>query len=162
MKSPTGQHDQSLFINRELSWLAFNGRVLEEAADSSIPLFERLKFAAIAASNLDEFFMVRVARLQQTIDEGDATPDLTGLTPTQQLAAVSQEAHQFVAALYRLVNDELLTALAAHQIRLATFADLDQAQRGSITSYFKESVLPCSRRWRLTSSGPFRCWRRSA
>ena len=70
-----------LFINRELSWLAFNERVLEEAADPTTPLLERVKFAAIAAANLDEFFMVRVAAVKREIEDGDTAPDLAGLTP---------------------------------------------------------------------------------
>ncbi len=88
------------FLNRELSWLAFNERVLEEAVDPDTPLLERAKFVAIAASNLDEFFMVRVARLKQMIEEADPTVDLSGLTAGQQLIAVSERAHTFVAALY--------------------------------------------------------------
>src|SRR5262249_16049585 len=88
------------------------------------------------------FFMVRVARLQQAIDEGDSSPDLAGRTPAQQLAAVSEEAHQFVAALDGLLNDELLGALAAHGLHLTTCADLNLAQRASMASFFKESVQP--------------------
>ena len=79
--TPPHPHDTSLFINRELSWLAFNERVLEEALDAKTPLLERVKFAAIAASNLDEFFMVRVAGLQQAVEDGETSPDLSGLTP---------------------------------------------------------------------------------
>jgi len=81
-----------LFLNRELSWLEFNGRVLEEATDAGNPLLERLKFATIVAGNLDEFFMVRVAALQNAVAEGDTAPDLAGLTPSQQLRAISERA----------------------------------------------------------------------
>ena len=95
----TPSPQESWFFNRELSWLAFNERVLEEAVDPATPLLERAKFAAIAASNLDEFFMVRVARLKQMIEEEDPTADLAGLTARQQLTAVSERAHAFVAAL---------------------------------------------------------------
>ena len=78
----------ALFLNRELSWLAFNERVLEEAADPRTPLLERVKFVAIASSNLDEFFMVRVAALEEAVAAGDESRDLAGLTPAEQLAAI--------------------------------------------------------------------------
>lgn len=84
------------FFNRELSWLEFNQRVLDEALDESLPLLERLKFLAITASNLDEFFMVRVGGLQILAEQGIAAPDPSGMTPAQQLAAVSQRAHEMV------------------------------------------------------------------
>jgi polyphosphate kinase len=135
-------HDGSLFINRELSWLAFNERVLDEAADASVPLLERVKFAAIAASNLDEFFMVRVAGLKHALAEGDTAPDLAGLTPARQLAEVGERAHAFVNALYRLVLDSLLPSLSTHRIRLLGFSDLTGAQRASLAAFFKEAVLP--------------------
>src|SRR5262249_32030032 len=86
--SVESRHSPERFINRELSWLAFNERVLEEAADPTNPLLERVKFAAIVGSNLDEFFMVRVASLRHAVADGDATPDPSGLTPSEQLAAI--------------------------------------------------------------------------
>jgi polyphosphate kinase len=134
--------EAALFISRELSWLAFNERVLEEAADPSVALLERVKFAAIAASNLDEFFMVRVAGLQQAVDEGDTACDLSGLTAAQQLAAVAERAHRFVGELYRLVGDDLLPALTAQRTRLLAFAELNEAQRVSMAAFFRDSVLP--------------------
>ncbi len=81
-----------LFLNRELSWLEFNGRVLEEATNTETPLLERLKFATIVANNLDEFFMVRVAALAQALADGDHTADNAGLTPEQQLALIADKA----------------------------------------------------------------------
>ena len=113
-----------LFLNRELSWLAFNERVLEEAADPRTPLLERLKFASIAAGNLDEFFMVRVASLHEAVSDDDASVDLTGLTPQQQLTAVARRSHDFVAALYDLTTRELLPALAKHKIRVVSLEEL--------------------------------------
>jgi polyphosphate kinase len=93
--------DPELFLNRELSWLAFNARVLEEAIDATNPLLERLKFTTIVASNLDEFFMVRVAAVKNAIVDGDSAPDLAGLTPREQLAAIQARAHEMVDTLYR-------------------------------------------------------------
>ncbi len=132
--------DSALFINRELSWLAFNERVLEEAADPGTPLLERVKFAAIAASNLDEFFMVRVAGLEHAIAEHDTSLDLSGRTPSQQLAAVARCSQEFVAALYDLATRELLPALAAHKIRIVALEDL--GDRPAVSAFFRASVLP--------------------
>jgi polyphosphate kinase len=85
------------YINRELSWLEFNQRVLDEARDDSVPLLERLKFLAITASNLDEFFMVRVGGLQMLARQGSARTDPSGMTPDEQLQAISSRTHQMTA-----------------------------------------------------------------
>jgi polyphosphate kinase len=148
-------HDNSLFINRELSWMAFNERVLEEAADPATPLLERVKFAAIAASNLDEFFMVRVAGLKEAVADGDTVPDLAGLTPARQLTAIAERAHAFVATLHRLVNAELLPALAARGIRLVAFSELTEARRAALSGFFRESVLPVLTPLAIDVSRPF-------
>jgi len=153
--TPPHPHDTSLFINRELSWLAFNERVLEEAVDSKTPLLERVKFAAIAASNLDEFFMVRVAGLQQAVEDGETSPDLSGLTPSQQLDAVRVRSQAFVAALYRLVTAELLPALASHGIRLLAYSDLNDSQRKALGAFFAEAVLPVLTPLAIDVSRPF-------
>src|SRR5262252_3654761 len=103
--------DPALYINRETSWLAFNCRVLEEANDERNPLLERVKFLAISASNLDEFFEVRVAGLLQRIEEGfiDAGPD--GLTAQQERELIAKETHEFVEEQYECWNSRLLPAL---------------------------------------------------
>jgi polyphosphate kinase len=147
--------DVRLFINRELSWLAFNERVLEEAADSRNPLLERVKFAAISASNLDEFFMVRVAGLQQAVEDGDTTPDASGLTPLQQLNAVRERVQAFVTALYTLANEDRIPSLAAQRIHLQPLADLDEGQRVAIAAFFQESVLPVLTPLAIDVSRPF-------
>ncbi|MCX7914923.1 MAG: RNA degradosome polyphosphate kinase, partial [Verrucomicrobiae bacterium] len=92
-------------INRELSWLEFNRRVLEEANDTSLPLLERLKFLAITGSNLDEFFMVRVGGLQQLHAQGVRLTDASGRSPARQLAEISERVHQLVAEQYRCLTE---------------------------------------------------------
>jgi polyphosphate kinase len=152
---PGDAHDSGLFLTREVSWLAFNERVLAEAADPATPLLERVKFAAIAASNLDEFFMVRVAGLKQDVADGDQAPDLAGLTAARQLVAIGERAHAFVSALYRLTIDELLPALAAHRIGLLPFGGLSEARQASLATFFRDSVLPVLTPLAIDVSRPF-------
>ena len=148
-------HDPGLFLNRELSWLAFNERVLAEAASPDVPLLERVKFAAIGASNLDEFFMVRVAGLKRAVEDEDTTPDLAGRTSAQQLADVAARAQAFVAALSRLAAGDLLPALTSHGIRLLSWRDLDAVRRTALGTYFAESVLPVLTPLAIDVSRPF-------
>ncbi len=129
------------FFNRELSWLAFNDRVFAEAANPSNPLLERLRFATIVASNLDEFFMVRVAALKNAIYEGDTRPDDSGMTPSQQLEAVSERANTMLGDLHTLVWDALVPALAEHGILIRRLADLSAAEHAAVSAYFKSDVL---------------------
>ena len=143
------------FINRELSWLAFNERVLEEAVDPTTPLIERVKFAAIAASNLDEFFMVRVAQLKHAILDGDRTPDPAGLNPEQQLTAVHARTHAFMDALYGLTTGDLLPALEGHDIRIVRYAALTDPRRASLASYFRDAILPILTPLAIDVSRPF-------
>jgi polyphosphate kinase len=147
--------ETSLFFNRELSWLAFNERVLEQAADPATPLLERVKFAAIAASNLDEFFMVRVAGLRQQIEEDDTAPDLAGLSPAQQLEAVRVAARALVARLYDVTTGDLLPSLAAKGIRVTALADLPDARRSALGSSFRDAVLPVLTPLAIDVSRPF-------
>ena len=131
------------FINRELSWLDFNARVLEEAEDPSNPLLERVKFLAIFSSNLDEFFMVRVAGLrEQAFGDGapqDYTPD--GVPPIMQLQRLSKRTQELVAQQYRCWNDAVLPQLAQAGIRLLRFSELDAAQRETLDRFFRERAF---------------------
>src|ERR1700761_944408 len=136
--------DPSLFINRELSWLEFNERVLEEARDPSVPLLERLRFLAISASNLDEFFEVRVAGLQaqlyDDLEPQDPPPD--GMTPLAQLNEISKRAHDFVRRQYETWHDDLCPALAKHGILLCDYDDLSDDQQAYLDDYFHSQVYP--------------------
>jgi polyphosphate kinase len=134
--------DPSLYINRETSWLAFNRRVLEEADDDRNPLLERVKFLAISASNLDEFFEVRVAGLLQRIEEGfiDAGPD--ALSAQQERELIAGETHDFVEEQYECWNKKLLPALAKENIRVLDLKDLSSEQERFIESYCEKEVDP--------------------
>src|SRR5215469_7355809 len=139
---PRSVEDPSLYINREASWLAFNRRVLEEANDEQNPLLERVKFLAISASNLDEFFEVRVAGLLQRIEEGfvDSGPD--ALTAQQERDLIARETHEFVQEQYECWNRKLLPALARENIRGLDLRDLDPEQEAFIDSYCEKEVDP--------------------
>jgi polyphosphate kinase len=143
------------FINRELSWLAFNERVLEEAADPSNPLLERVKFVAIAVSNLDEFFMVRVAGLVHAVVDGDKTTDPAGLTPARQLEAVQIRAHEMIARIYELTNGELLPALRTAGIRVLAWRELPLSTQQALSVYFRDEVLPVLTPLAIDMSRPF-------
>ncbi len=147
--------EPELFINRELSWLEFNQRVLEEASDPTVPLLDRLKFAIIVSTNFDEFFMVRVAALQRAIEEDDVAPDAAGLRPRQQAEAGSARAHQMVDLLGRVLCDEILPQLAEQGVRLAPLADLDDLRRAGLARYFEAEVLPALTPLAIDASRPF-------
>src|SRR5271166_4563045 len=111
-------NDARLFLNRELSWLAFNERVLREACNAGLPLYERIRFLALFSANLDEFFMVRVAGLKQQLAGGVAAPEADGMLPAEQLAAISEKAHSLVAQLGPLWREDLLPALGTVGVSL--------------------------------------------
>ena len=134
--------DPALYINRESSWLAFNRRVFEEANDEHNPLLERVKFLAITASNLDEFFEVRVAGLLQRIEEGfiDSGPD--ALSAQQERDLIASETHDFADAQYDTWNNKLLPALARENIHVLGLEDLDAEQESFIDEYCEKEVDP--------------------
>jgi len=129
------------FVNRELSWLEFNRRVLEEAQDPSVPLLERVKFLAIFSSNLDEFFMVRVAALKRRIRAGEHTSGPDGLTPPETAVAVAGRVRELVDAQHRCF-EALRPLLAAEGIVLLRPADASEEQRHFIADYFRRTLLP--------------------
>ena len=147
--------EPELFINRELSWLEFDSRVLEEAMDASTPLLDRLKFAIIVSTNLDEFMMLRVAALKHAVDEGDSEPDLAGLRPRQQLHVIAERAHEMVDALGKTLTEEILPALAEHGVRIVSLATLEEAQRTFLARYFRTEVLPALTPLATDVSRPF-------
>ena len=123
------ENDVKLFINRELSWLMFNDRVLEESYDKEHKIFTRLKFLAITASNLDEFFMVRVAGIKQQLAAKYTKKDISGQTPEEQLRAIEVETHQMMKKMYSCLNKSLLPELAANKIIFKNIDQLNDSQR---------------------------------
>ncbi|PFG18868.1 RNA degradosome polyphosphate kinase [Serinibacter salmoneus] len=130
------------FADRELSWLAFNERVLELAEDPDLPLLERCRFAAIFASNLDEFFMVRVAGLKRRIATGLAVTAASGLTPRQVLEAISLRAHELMERHARVLPDLLQPALAEQGITFVHWADLSPSEQERLHKYFRKQIFP--------------------
>ena len=132
------------YLNRELSWLEFNARVLEEAADPTNPWLERLKFLAIFSSNLDEFFEIRVAGLQQQVYAGVEPQDYgaDGMAPAEQLAAIDRRAHELVAEQYRILDDEVLPGLAGGGVERVRLDDLTEAERRHVDTLFRASIAP--------------------
>ena len=130
------------FFDRELSWMKFNQRVLELAEDPDQPLLERSNFAAIFASNLDEFFMVRVAGLKRRIDTGIAVTAASGLSPRQQLRAISDQAHRLQDEHARYVVDHILPALAEEHIVLLGWDKLTAAEQERLSRYYRQQVFP--------------------
>jgi polyphosphate kinase len=131
----------SLYLNRELSWLAFNARVLQQALDPRVPLLERVKFLAIFSANLDEFYMVRVAGLRRQVAAGVVLTPPDGLTPQEQLDAIDAEVAR-LSAMQRGCLTSLLDEAARHDIRLLGVRDLTAAEWGEIDEYFESQIFP--------------------
>lgn len=150
MTTPTSQ-----YLNRELSWLEFNQRVLDEALDPSVPLLERLKFLAITASNLDEFYRVRVGGLQHLSGQSTARPDPSGLTPGEQLQAVRSRVAQMVADQYACFLQDLEPQLAAAGLRRLKPDELNTAQRRHVRQVFESEVYSILTPMAVTSAADF-------
>ncbi|WP_257313662.1 polyphosphate kinase 1 [Geothrix fuzhouensis] len=142
-------------LNRELSWLDFNARVMEEAEDPTVPLLERVKFLSIVSSNWDEFFMVRVAGIWRQIDAGISQPGPDGLTPRQLLERVSSRIHAYSARQHELFHAILEPQLEVAGIRILDPKDLDEAQEAFVLDYFERSLLPLITPLAVDTGHPF-------
>jgi polyphosphate kinase len=134
--------DRGLYFNRELSWLQFNARVLELAEDPSTPVMERLKFCAIVSSNLDEFFMVRVAGLHDQIDAGIEAPLQDGRTPSQTIAAIRETVREHVSRQGAVLDRELRPALKEHGIRIVGVGEVSPEERAALDERFRRQIFP--------------------
>src|SRR6516165_4452579 len=147
--------DPKNFINRELSWLEFNRRVLEEAQDPTQPLIERVKFLTIFSSNLDEFFEIRVAGIKQQIESetSDVGPD--GLSPTETFNAIQRVAHEMVETQYALWKQDIAPALAKQGIRIHDVSQLGSKRQTWARRFFREEVFPMLTPLAVDASHPF-------
>ncbi|MBO5082214.1 MAG: RNA degradosome polyphosphate kinase [Lachnospiraceae bacterium] len=144
------------FSNRELSWMAFNERILGEARDKTLPLFERVKFLSITASNLDEFFMVRVASLKDMVDAGYSKPDIAGMSPKEQLKKLNKATHSLVSLQYSTYNRSLVPQLEQNGLVIVEkHEDLTEEQAEYVDQYFEENVYPVLTPMAVDSSRPF-------
>ena len=144
------------YVNRELSWLEFNYRVLSEARDKSLPLFERLKFLSITASNLDEFFMVRVASLKDMVHAKYTKPDIAGMTAEEQLVKIGLKAHELVNLQYSTYNRSLVPALKQNGLNVVDgYEEMTEEQAEFADRYFQENVYPVLTPMAVDSSRPF-------
>ena len=143
------------FTNRELSWLEFNQRILGEARDRKNPLFERMKFLSITASNLDEFFMVRIASLKDMVNAGYKKKDIAGMTPQEQLGALNEKTHAFCEKQYTTYNRSLLPKLSEAGLEIVTFNSLSEKEEEFLEEYFHKNVYPVLTPMAIDSSRPF-------
>jgi polyphosphate kinase len=134
--------DPRLFFNREISWLAFNARVLDLAEDESVPLLERVRFCAIWASNLDEFFMIRVAGLHDQVDAGITAPKLDGRTPSETIDAIRAKVLDLKARQCRTLSHDLRPQLAEHDIRLVALDEVSDSARRALDHRFRRQIFP--------------------
>lgn len=156
MSDKTNYSKADYFYNRELSWISFNYRVLEEAQDKSLPLLDRLKFLSITASNLDEFFMIRVASLKDMVQVNYTKKDIAGMTPEKQLQEINKETHRLVSDQYTAYNKLLLPALKQEHIHIIDHhEDLNAEQSKYVDNYFHSEVYPVLTPMAVDSSRPF-------
>jgi polyphosphate kinase len=147
--------DPALYINRELSWLDFNDRVLQLAEDARVPLLERVKFCAIYTTNLDEYYMVRVAGLHDQIDAGVETPSQDGRIPSQTIALIRERVLEQAARLTDCFEGTVRPELAEHGIRIVAVDDLDETQREQVARHFQQAIFPALTPLAVAPGRPF-------
>ncbi len=155
MRTEPDLHGSHLYINRELSFLEFNQRVLEQARDRRIPLLERVRFLCICCANLDEFFEIRVAGLKELLDAGALHGATDGLSVPDSLKAIRGRAGQLVNDQYRLLNEVLLPELAANGVVFVSPDTWTEAQAAWLESYFERDVEPVLSPLALDPARPF-------
>lgn len=143
------------FTNRELSWLEFNQRILGEARDRKNPLFERMKFLSITASNLDEFFMVRIASLKDMVNAGYQKKDIAGMTAQEQLRALNEKMQAFCEKQYTTYNRVLLPKLSEEGLEIISFSELSEKEMDFLEEYFHKNIYPVLTPMAIDSSRPF-------
>lgn len=152
----TDFRNPEFYTNREMSWVLFNHRVLSEARDKNIPLFERLKFLSITSSNLDEFFMVRVASLKDMVNAGYSKRDIAGMTPTEQLEGLNKQIHELVELQYSTYNRSLIPLLEAQGLHvIKKHEQLSEKEAAYVDQYFENNVYPVLTPMAVDSSRPF-------
>src|SRR5271166_1658515 len=147
--------DPSLFLNRELSWLDFNDRVLQLAEDKRVPLLERVKFCAIYTTNLDEYYMVRVAGLRDQIDAGVENPSQDGLTPSETIALIRERVLAQSRRLTDCFEGNLRPGLAEHDIRVVAVDELDEERRADLAAHFQRAIFPALTPLAVAPGRPF-------
>ena len=155
VSGPPGPKTPERFLNRELSWLEFDGRVLEEACHPDVPLMERVKFLAITFGNLDEFYMVRVAGLKREAAAGSVATTSDGLTPAEQLHRISLRVRRLLRRAYACLNRELRPRLAAEGVRLVGPAELTDADRAALDRFFDQTLMPVLTPMAVDAAHPF-------
>jgi polyphosphate kinase len=154
-RSEIDQHDPALYLNRELSWLDFNERVLQLAEDERIPLLERVKFCAIYTTNLDEYYMVRVAGLRDQIDAGVENPGHDGRIPSETIALIRERVLELGSRLSACFEGSLRPALAEHDIRVLAVNELDDEQRAELARHFQKVIFPALTPLAVAPGRPF-------
>lgn len=152
---PSGLFSENMYLNRELSWIEFNSRVLDEALDPTMPLLERLKFLSIFSSNLDEFFMVRVSGIQEQAEAATNVISPDGLTPETQLRVISERLRPLLELQMRCLSKQVLPGLESNSVRILSYNQLNNEQREEMRDYFNERIFPILTPLSFDMSHPF-------